>query len=163
MEVTIIKEDQLDRILMVRSDGSRAETTFAKKGPFPHDAVHYAVEKHLGLADGFWGFVASGRDPEEVAAIAKQGGHASAKRAQVPHASIIELLQAERIVECFEADLWGGPASPEMLCETAKVACESSFVPALALTDDEIAAIRNELKQMQAQWVSGSIRFCWND
>jgi hypothetical protein len=147
---------------MVRADGSRAETTFAKKGPFPHDAVHYAVEKYLGLTDGFWGLVASGHRPEEVAELAKQGGHASAKRAVVPDPSIVALLQAERIVECFEADIWGSPASAEMLRETAKVACESSFTPALVLTDTHIEAIREELRQLQQQWALGTIQFCWD-
>lgn len=147
---------------MVRADGSRAESSFPKKGLFPHDAVHYAVEKHLVLANGFWGFVASGRHPEEVAGLAKQGGHASAKRATVPDPSIAELLQAERIVECFEANMWGGSASPDMLRETAKLACESSFTPPLALTDEEIAAIRDELAQMQVQWADGRIAFRWD-
>jgi hypothetical protein len=161
MDVTIIKGSSEDRISMIRADGSRAETTFAKKGPFPHDAVHYAVEKHLGLANGFWGMVAGGRDPEEISEIAKAAGHASAKRAEVPGAHIVELLQAERIVECFEADMWGRPAADDMLLETIAVACDYSHVPVPPMNGASISAIRGELAVLNAQWATGRIEFRW--
>lgn len=161
MDVTIIKGSNEDRISMIRADGTRAETTFAKKGPFPHDAMHYAVEKHLGFANGFWGMVAGGRDPKEIAEIAKAAGHASASRAAVPHLHIIELLQAERIVECFEADMWGGPAADEMMLETIATACDYSHVPAPPMDGAMIAAIRGELAQLNVQWADGRIEFRW--
>jgi len=40
MQVTITNAGAHQRIEMLRDDGSRAETTFPHKGPFPHDAVH---------------------------------------------------------------------------------------------------------------------------
>jgi hypothetical protein len=161
MDVTIIKGSSEDRISMIRADGSRAETTFAKKGPFPHDAVHFAVEKHLDLSDGFWGKVASGSHPEEIAEMAKAAGHASASRAQVPEPHIVQLLQAERIVECFEADMWGGPVADDMLLETIAVACEYSYVPLPGIDCAKIASIRDELARLRAQWTSGKIEFRW--
>lgn len=163
MDVTIIKGSSEDRISMIRDDGSRAETTFAKKGPFPHDAVHYAVEKHLAFGNGFWGMVARGRDPAEIAEIAKAAGHASAKRAQVPEPHIVELLQAERIVECFEADMWGGPAADDMLLETIAVACDYSHIPVPPMDGGTISAIRSDLAAMGAQWAAGRIAFHWED
>lgn len=51
-------------------------------------------------------------DPE----LAKAAGHASASRARVPVNSIVELLQAERLVECFEAELWGGASDGDTRC-----------------------------------------------
>ncbi len=161
MDVTIIKGTSNDRISIIRNDGSCADTSFAKKGPFPHDAVHFAVEKHLGLTRGFWGMVAAGQHPEELADIAKMAGHASAKRAQVPEPQIVELLQAERIVECFEADMWGGGAEDGMLLETIEVACGYSHVPAPPMGSSHIAAIRDELTQLGSQWVNGHIEFHW--
>jgi hypothetical protein len=161
MHVTIIKGTNEDRIGLIRADGSRAETTFAKKGAFPHDAVHYAVEKHLGLAEGFWGKVAGGCDPEEISEMAKAAGHASASRAQVPEPHIVELLQAERIVECFEADMWGGPAADDMLLETIVVACDYSHVPVPPINGATISAIREELAALNARWAFGRIEFRW--
>lgn len=163
MDVTIIKDGSEDRISMIRTDGSRAETTFAKKGPFPHDAVHYAVEKHLRLERGFWGMVARGSEPAEIAEIAKAAGHASASRAQVPEPHIVELLQAERIVECFEADMWGGPATDDMLLETISTACDYSHVPVPPMDGGTISAIRSELTALSAQWADGRIAFRWEN
>src|SRR3954453_22084071 len=108
MQITITKGERGDRIDAIRADGSSVTTTFPHKGPIPHDAVHFYVESELGLDRGFWGMVASGKHPEEVQDIAKAGGHASASRGRAPDADIIELIQAERAVECFEADLWSG-------------------------------------------------------
>jgi hypothetical protein len=161
MDVTIIKGTSNDRISIIRSDGSHADTSFAKKGPFPHDVVHYAVEKHLGLASGFWGMVAAGHHPEELVEIAKMAGHASAKRAEVPQPHIVELLQAERIVECFEADMWGGGAEETMLLETIELACGYSHVPVPPMDGTSIAAIRDELAQLGNQWANGRIEFQW--
>jgi hypothetical protein len=161
MDVKIIKGDKRDYITVILANGLRVETTFPKKGPFPHDAVHYAVEKNLGLTNAFWGMVAGGRHPEKIGELAKAAGHASASRATVPDECIIELLQAERIVECFEADMWSDPATPALIRQTAKVACESSFVPPLALTDEQISLIRFELAQLSAQWAESRIAFGW--
>jgi hypothetical protein len=161
MNVTIIKGTNNDRINIIRADGSRADTSFAKKGPFPHDAVHFAVEKHLGLTQGFWGMVAAGHHPEELVEVAKMAGHASAKRADIPKPHIIQLLQAERIVECFEADMWSGHTEYNMLLETIEVACNYSHVPMPPLDSSGIAAIRNELAQLAIQWSNGRIEFQW--
>lgn len=161
MDVKIIKGEKRDYIMLTLANGLPVETTFPKKGPFPHDAVHYAVEKHLGLTKAFWGMVACGRHPEEIGELAKAAGHASASRATVPGDNIVELLQAERIVECFEADMWSGPATPALIRQSANVACESSFVPPLALTDKQISLIRSELAQLSAQWTEGRIAFGW--
>src|SRR5437016_10106782 len=108
MEIRITKGTTSDRVEVRRSDGSRADTNFPKKGPIPHDVVHFFVESELGVVEGFWGMVASGRHPEEIQDVAKAAGHASASRASAPDPSIVPIVQAERIVECFEADLWGG-------------------------------------------------------
>ena len=166
MEITITKGQAEDRIVMVFADGRRMETTFAKKGPIPHDAVHLFVERGLGLKDAFWGMVKGGSHPEEIAGIAKAAGHASASRNTVPDASIIELLQAERLVECFEADLWGGGSgSVEDFIALAEVACTSSHVTLPALDAQRVAAIRDEIGMFAREWMAAprghSARFEW--
>jgi hypothetical protein len=153
MEIAITKGQREDRIAITRADGSQVETVFPHKGPVPHDAVHLFVERTLGLRQAFWGMVAGGRHPEVIAGLAKAAGHASAKRAGVPDASIVELLQAERLVECFEADLWsGGAGDAATFIAVAESACAASHVPPPALSADLIARIREEIAMFARDW-----------
>ncbi|MBI1364457.1 MAG: hypothetical protein GC153_00685 [Alphaproteobacteria bacterium] len=167
MEIEIIKGERADIIRIRRSGGAVDETTFPKKGPIPHDAVHVIVEDELGLRRGFWGMVGDGRHPEDIQAIAKEAGHASAKRAGTPDASIVELIQAERLVECFEAEAWSAPADDEAFRAIAAAACSQSHVPAPLLRADAIATIRARLARLKADWtalpVGESLRFSWGD
>ena len=81
MRITIIKGTSDDRLDIQRDDGSCVTTRLPKKGPIPHDSIHFVVERGLGLDDAFWGKIAAGADPEALGEMAKIGGHASAKRA----------------------------------------------------------------------------------
>jgi hypothetical protein len=52
-----------DRIHVVHGDGAELTWPWIKAGgQLPHDLMHYLVETHLGLRDGFWGLVAEGID-----------------------------------------------------------------------------------------------------
>lgn len=155
MRIEITKGSREDRIVIRRADGSGAETTFPKKGTVPHDAVHWWVERELGLRGAFWGMVAAGKHPEEIADLAKAAGHASAKRAAVPDASIVELLQAERLVECFEADMWSPGGEAADLVALAETACSYSHVPLPAALDPAAAQrIRHGLAQFAGEWIA---------
>jgi Stress-induced bacterial acidophilic repeat motif len=157
MDVVIVKDERFDRITIRRGDGTGAESRFPKKGPLPHDAIHYVVEDVLHLKNAFWGMIASGLHPEEVQEIAKQGGHASASRADVPQAHIVELIQAERLVECFEANSWGAPSPPETLRDVARVACAASHVPLPDVSDAVIHQIAARISDLQREWVSAPV------
>lgn len=154
MRIEITKGQRADRIAVVRFDGSRVETVVSPKGPVPHDAVHWFVERELGLAQGFWGMIAAGCDPDDLLEIAKAGGHASAKRADIPAAQIVQLLQAERIVECFEADLWSGGGPAEHLIALAETACASSSVPLPALNVPAVERIQFSIAEFADEWVA---------
>jgi hypothetical protein len=105
------------------------------------------------MTNGFWGMVAAGRHPEEIAAIAKAAGHASAKRASMPDRSIVPALQAERLVECFEADLWSaGTSDAETLRAMLAAGCAQSNVGPPDLGDEQIDAIRASLAKLREQW-----------
>lgn len=152
MLIEITKGQRDDAIRIVRADGTTAATRFPKKGPVPHDAVHWFVERGLGVNDAFWGKIAAGAHPEELAALAKAAGHASASRAGEPDAGIVELLQAERLVECFEAELWSMASDDAGLIALAETACAASRVPVPALTPATIAAIRGPLGAFATDW-----------
>ena len=155
MRITITKGERADELEAVRADGSRVTTSFPHKGPVPHDAVHFHVESALAMGNAFWGMVAAGRHPETVGAIAKAGGHASASRAAVPDEAIVQLVQAERAVECFEADLWSGSStSPQTIREVVAAGCAHSHVPPLEISDEAIANIRSSLTDLARYWAS---------
>lgn len=142
-----------------------ATTSFPHKGPLPHDVVHFFVELELQMDRGFWGLVAAGSHPEEIAAMAKAAGHASASRRCTPEPGFVTAIQAERIVECFEADLWGGGCDDETFVATLDAACEQSLLPRLAIEPEQIKRIRHQLANFRDQWlalpVGRSCAFDW--
>lgn len=152
MRITLTKGERADRINIDRADGTHASFDFPKKGPVPHDAYHFFVERELGMKAGFWGLVAGGMDPEAVGQMAAEAGHASAKRACVPDASIVELLQAERLVECFEAESWGGGSDDAGIMAMAEPGWASSHVPAPAGVESRLGAIRAGIVGFSETW-----------
>ncbi len=152
MIIRITKGSGEDHVAAVRADGTRVETRFPWKGPVPHDAIHVIVERELGLAGAFWGLVAGGRHPEEIQALAKAGGHASASRAGVPDAGIVELLQAERLVECYEALLWGGGGTLADVMAMAGPSCASSHVACPVISELQHAAIVAAISALAEMW-----------
>ena len=154
LTITMTKGPRDDGIAITRADGSTAQTRFPHKGPAPHDAVHFFVERGLDLPRAFWGLVAEGRHPEDIAALAKQQGHASAARAQVPGAEIVQLLQAERLVECFEAQLWAQAAPDAAFMDIARVACETSHVALPSASLDQCGAVMGEIFAFARTWMA---------
>jgi hypothetical protein len=125
------------------------------KGPVPHDAVHLFVERAFGLQRGFWGLVAEGLSPDDIQALATTGGHASAARAGTPDPGIVQLLQAERLVEIFEADLWGGGQGDEAdLLALAGTACATSHVPLPSAPNGAVARVRADLAAFARTWTA---------
>ena len=165
MLIELVKGTTHDTLRVKRADGSRAEAQVSKKGPLPHDGVHFAVETGLGFRRGFFGLIAEGRHPDEIAGFASAMGHSSAAKAHAPDLSIIELLQSERLVECFEAEVWGGPADLETLQSVADAAFSASLVPRVVLTENGVSAVRAGLEQLKADWLplpqGGTLRYDW--
>ena len=158
MQITFTKGRSEDWIAIERDDGSRAKTRFPHKGPVPHDAVHLFVEAGFGLMHGFWGMIASGVHPEELLEIAKAAGHASASRAREPDAHIVELLQAERLVEVFEADLWSGSHGDQAgLLDLGLTACSYSHVPLPRVADGAVEAIQLAIADFAHGWTAAPL------
>jgi hypothetical protein len=157
ISIIVTKFVKDDRVVVRRAGSDDACFRFPKKGPIPHDVVHLFVEEALGLTRGFWGMVAEGVAPAAIQEIAKAAGHASARRATPPGSEIVELLQAERVVECFEADFWGAPANAMTFRGVVAVACESSHVKSPALDDATIDAIRARLAAFASAWMKAPV------
>lgn len=154
MRIAITKGQAEDRVAIERPDGSRVAFSFPKKGPTPHDAYHLFAEQELGMARGFWGLVASGMDPSEVGALAAAGGHASANRAQVPDDGIVQLLQAERLVEAFEAESWVGGDDDDGIMAMAEAGWAASHVTPPAGVAAHLPAIRRAIQNFALAWQS---------
>lgn len=169
MRITITKGRDDDRMDICRADGTSVASRFPHKGPIPHDFVHFAVERELGLADAFWGLVAAGHHPEAIQDIAKAAGHASAKRTQLPASGFVSAIQAERIVEAFEADHWSGASGdPAGVTLMAEAGCAQSVVPLPpALDADAVIRIRACLDGFARRWselpIGEAIAVEWND
>ena len=153
MRITITKGRRGDRLDIERSDGSQVVTTFPHKGPIPHDFVHLAVESELGFDAGFWGLVNAGHHPEAIQEMAKAAGHASARRAVAPSEEFVPAIQAERIVEAFEADHWsGGAGDPAGVSAMARSGCAQSLVPPPSLDDTAVERVRARIAAFAGQW-----------
>jgi hypothetical protein len=85
----------------------------------------------------------------------------------VPETHIVQLLQAERLVECFEADAWGEAADAETFIEIATAACEASHVPMPELTPSYVESLRAQIAAFQEIWVAAPIghvaEFNWEE
>lgn len=167
MNIELVKAAKGAAIRVRRDDGSQVETFLPAKGPVPHDAVHYFVERELGFDDAFWGLVAAGHHPEAIADIAKASGHASAKRADIPVPSFVPAIQVERIVEAFEADHWsGGMGDPAGLVSMARSGCEQSQVEPVEIDEAQIERIRAGIADFASGWAQlpqgGSMTLVWD-
>ena len=154
MRIELTKGSTADRMDIRRSDGSHVTTSFPHKGPVPHDVVHFFVESAMGIVKGFWGMVAEGHHPEEIGAIAKAAGHASATRCSTPDPSFVPAIQAERIVECFEADLWGGRCDPQTFIAMVDAGCKQSLVPTPVIEPDKLDLICGQIAAFREKWVA---------
>ncbi len=112
----------------------------------------------------FWGLVAGGMDPGAVGALAAAGGHASASRAGTPAAGIVELLQAERLVESFEAESWSGGQSDAGIMALAEPGWAASQVPPPAGVPERLGAIRERIADFSKDWErrpQSAKPWCW--
>jgi hypothetical protein len=152
MRIVVTKGERADWIEATRDDGSVARESVPQKGPVAHDLVHFAVETELAFDRGFWGLVAAGNAPERIAEMAKEAGHASAKRAEKPDPHFVQAIQVERIVEAYEAELWSLGDDNDALRAMVQAGCDQSLVSCPDLDDDAIERARARLIALADQW-----------
>jgi hypothetical protein len=134
MQLTFTKRSgKHDDLAIDRDDRDRETLSCPKQGIIPHDMVHYAVESSLSHR-GFLGLVADG----QAAAFATMGGDNE------------EAI--ERLVEVFQAEMWGGRVSAVDLIATYEQACGDRGHAAVPITPAEVDAIRTRLDQLTTDW-----------
>lgn len=138
MKLHFTKRDgKYDALVIERDDGTTESIACPKQGIIPHDMVHYAVERVLHHS-GFLSLVQQGKD--ERAAFGADSEEA-----------------IERLVETFQAEMWGGQVPAAGLIATYEHACEARRHTALSISELDIDKIRNHLETLTNQWSAVSI------
>jgi hypothetical protein len=136
MQLTFTKRDgKYDDLLIERPGGPAEMIQCPKQGIIPHDMVHYAVESTLAHR-GFLGLVAGG----EAASFATAGGDAEES--------------VERLVESFQAEMWGGRVPAEELLATYELACEARGHPAAPVSVGDVESVRAVLDDLTEKWAA---------
>jgi hypothetical protein len=135
---------QTDLLTCVRPDGSRTTSNLTRQGILPHEAIHLVIETTLGWHDALFGDLARGLTLD--AATARSHGQ------QAEWTKNIQGRQAEALVECLEAEQWGGPSDPASFAEMLVKACRHYGVPPPDVTPEEIERLRVALREFGAAW-----------
>jgi len=133
-----------DTLACVHPDGQSTRGDMPRQGILPHDAFHFVVESALGWRDAFFGQIARGLPLERVTAKLHDSRIAWSKNVQA--------LQSESLVECLQAEQWGGAADPATFAETLVVSCRRRGVPPPDITADELDRVRVALREFGAAW-----------
>ena len=134
MRLTFTKREGKHDSLLIERDGLPDETIACpKQGIIPHDMVHFAVESVLA-ARGFLAMLAEG----QAAAFTTVGG--------APEEAV------ERLVETFQAEMWGGRVPSADLLATYEHACGARGHDFLPVTEADVEAIRARLDGLGEAW-----------
>jgi hypothetical protein len=133
-----------DTLTCVRPDGTSTTGAMPRQGILPHDAFHFVVETTLGWRDAFFGHIARGGSLDHV--TTRLHGE------RIDWTKLTQALQAESLVECLQAEQWGGAADPALFAETLIVTCRRRGVPPPDITADELEAVRAALREFGAAW-----------
>lgn len=133
-----------DWLTCVREDGSVTSGDMPRQGILPHDVFHFVVETTLGWSEAFFGQIARGVSLDQIAA--KRNGQ------RIDWSKREQALQSESLVECLQAEQWGGAATPETFCETLATTCRQKHVMPPHVTAEDLRRIRTALRELGAAW-----------
>lgn len=134
MRLTFTKRGgKYDDLLIERPDRAPETIACPKQGIIPHDMVHYAVESTL-VHGGFLSLLADG----QPAKFTTTGGDAEEA--------------VERLVESFQAEMWGGRVSAEELLATYEHACDARGHASVPVSVTDVENIRARLEELTAAW-----------
>jgi hypothetical protein len=133
-----------DLLACTRPDGSETRGEMPRQGILPHDAIHFVVEQTLGWSDAFFGHIARGAEVSQV--TTRLHGE------KVDWSQATQALQSESLVECLQAEQWGGAASAELFAQTLTETCRHRGVASPVLTVEDLARVRTALRNFGAAW-----------
>lgn len=155
--------------LITRRDG----VTYVVRGighmaTIPHDLAHFAVERGLGVRQGFWGSVADGAVFGSLTYVSgRRKPHAAERSKQVLKDNQGRLTEIEVLVglfnQAFEEGL--GPESPELRERLRRYVWTPPGHRPRTFSDAEIAAVCAGWREMLERWpklpVGGTMELVW--
>jgi hypothetical protein len=135
---------QSDLLTCIRPDGSKTTREMPRQGILPHEAVHFVVESVLAWHDALFGMLARGGSLDAVT-VKHRGRELEWQKAT-------QARQAESLVECLEAEQWGGPNDPATFAEKLVLACRRRGVAPPDVTPEEVEQVRGKLRAFGAAW-----------
>lgn len=133
-----------DTLTCVRLDSTTTTGEMPRQGILPHDAFHFVVESTLDWRDAFFGTIARGATLDHIEAKLHGQNAGWSKMTQA--------LQSESLVECLQAEQWGGAADPATFAETLVITCRRRGVPPPDITAGELELVRTALRDFGALW-----------
>jgi len=133
-----------DILHCVRPDGTTTQGPMPRQGILPHDAFHFVVESTLAWRDAFFGQIARGATFDRTTAKLHD--------AKIDRAKNTQALQSEALIECLQANQWGGAPDPAAFAEKLIAACRHRGVPPPDIDAAELTAVRTALREFGAAW-----------
>jgi hypothetical protein len=141
-----------DWIHVVRDDGSELKWPWVKAGgQLPHDLMHYLVETHLGVRDGFWGLVAKGVDFGFLAEAADRIA-TGASGTDLDGRDSAGLVLAECLVAGISTGVWTDADDDQCLGWIAGHCARRGIAMPADLTAANLAPVRAAIRQAAAAW-----------
>jgi hypothetical protein len=134
---------KLDRLRVVRDDGSETSCEMPRQGVLPHDLVHAVVESHLNLREGFLGLVAKGAD----IAFAEKNF-----REYIDPERHFEVAQAESVVEGLQTQLWQGAFDFTAFIAGVEGACAMRGVATPKISEADGQAMFDTAVRLNEEW-----------
>ena len=134
---------KVDRLRVVRDDGSETGCDMPRQGVLPHDLVHAVVESRLQLQEGFLGLVGKGAD----IAFAEKNF-----RDYIDPERHFEVAQSESVVEGLQTQLWQGEFDFNAFLAGVSGACAMRGVAVPVISESDGQAMFEAAVRLNAQW-----------
>ena len=138
MKIEIRKYSSKPNMLVcTRDDGSTSWQSYGNQSDFfpYHDLTHYVVETELGIPDGFFGMITSGRSVEETASDVPDGGQI-----------------AESLAGVLSTGGTNGQITFEQVVETVNLRLAEIGVAPINLSENQYEEIRNRCDHLFGLW-----------
>jgi hypothetical protein len=133
-----------DTVTCVQPSGSSTAAAMARNGLLPHEAMHFVIEDFFGWHDAFFGHIARGERIEQVSDRLHRRNPQWSKMTQALH--------CEALIECLEAEQWGGATDPVEFAQKLVAACRKRGIVPPDITAEELERVRVALREFGAAW-----------
>ena len=154
-----------DWVHVHRDDGTTAKWPWVKAGgQLPHDLMHYLVETHFGLREGFWELVAHGGDFGFLTAEADRIARGTPAQGLAGR-DLTGLVVAECVVAGISTAVWTRADAEQALAWVSQQCARRGQAVPAAVTTASIPALLQRIAAVAGQWhglaEGGSLTFAF--